>query len=60
MTKVMTFAGTRPELIRLSRVVSRLSETVDHIFVHTGQNWDQSLRDVFFTELGFAEPRLSV
>lgn len=56
MTKVMTFAGTRPELIRLSRVIDRLSSAVDHVLVHTGQNWDPLLRDVFFDELGLPEP----
>jgi UDP-N-acetylglucosamine 2-epimerase (non-hydrolysing) len=56
MTKVLTFAGTRPELIRLSRVIDRLAATLDHKLVHTGQNWDPLLRDVFFTELGLPEP----
>src|SRR5690348_3852528 len=52
----MTFVGTRPELIRLSRVVSRLAQTVDHVLVHTGQNWDPALRDVFFTDLDLPRP----
>ncbi|MCH7230589.1 UDP-N-acetylglucosamine 2-epimerase (non-hydrolyzing) [Glycomyces sp. L485] len=56
MTKVLTFAGTRPELIRLSRVIDRLSTTLDHVLVHTGQNWDPGLRDVFFAELGLPAP----
>jgi UDP-N-acetylglucosamine 2-epimerase (non-hydrolysing) len=56
MTKVLTFAGTRPELIRLSRVIDRLAATLDHKLVHTGQNWDPRLRDVFFAELGLPEP----
>jgi UDP-N-acetylglucosamine 2-epimerase (non-hydrolysing) len=50
--KVVTVVGTRPELIRLSRVVARLDDEVDHVLVHTGQNWDPRLRDVFFSELG--------
>jgi UDP-N-acetylglucosamine 2-epimerase (non-hydrolysing) len=56
VTKVMTFAGTRPELIRLSRVISRLSRTVDHVLVHTGQNHDRLLREVFFEDLDIAPP----
>ncbi|WP_030144593.1 non-hydrolyzing UDP-N-acetylglucosamine 2-epimerase [Glycomyces sp. NRRL B-16210] len=56
MTKVLTFTGTRPELIRLSRVIDRLAQTLDHVLVHTGQNWDPRLRDVFLAELGLPEP----
>ncbi|WP_422739394.1 non-hydrolyzing UDP-N-acetylglucosamine 2-epimerase [Micromonospora sp. WMMD729] len=56
MTRVMTVVGTRPEIIRLSRVLSRLDDTVDHTLVHTGQNWDTTLSDVFFTELRLREP----
>ncbi|WP_199516378.1 non-hydrolyzing UDP-N-acetylglucosamine 2-epimerase [Nucisporomicrobium flavum] len=56
MTKVMTVVGTRPEIIRLSRVISRLDETVDHVLVHTGQNWDHMLSDVFFEELELRKP----
>ncbi|MFG2057320.1 non-hydrolyzing UDP-N-acetylglucosamine 2-epimerase [Micromonospora sp. NPDC048930] len=56
MTRVMTVVGTRPEIIRLSRVLDRLDRTVDHVLVHTGQNWDRSLSDVFFTELRLREP----
>jgi UDP-N-acetylglucosamine 2-epimerase (non-hydrolysing) len=56
VTKVMTFVGTRPELIRLSRVIARLSTTVDHVLVHTGQNAGYALRDVFFADLGLPEP----
>ena len=52
MTKVMTVVGTRPEIIRLSRVMARLDETVDHFLVHTGQNYDYALGDIFFEELG--------
>ena len=52
----MTFAGTRPELIRLSRVISRLARTVDHVLVHTGQNHDRSLREVFFADLQLPRP----
>jgi len=56
MTRVMTVVGTRPEIIRLSRVISRLDETVDHVLVHTGQNYDTMLSDIFFTELGLRKP----
>ncbi|BCJ54227.1 UDP-N-acetyl glucosamine 2-epimerase [Actinoplanes sp. NBRC 14428] len=56
MTKVMTVVGTRPEIIRLSRVISRLDQTVDHVLVHTGQNWDHMLSDVFFDELELRKP----
>jgi UDP-N-acetylglucosamine 2-epimerase (non-hydrolysing) len=56
MTKVMTIAGTRPELIRLSRVIHRLETTVDHVLVHTGQNYDYSLNEVFFHDLGLRRP----
>ncbi|CCH17336.1 non-hydrolyzing UDP-N-acetylglucosamine 2-epimerase [Micromonospora lupini] len=56
MTRVMTVVGTRPEIIRLSRVLARLDETVEHVLVHTGQNWDSSLSDVFFSELRLREP----
>ena len=56
MTKVMTLVGTRPELIRLSRVIARLNATVDHVLVHTGQNAGYALRDVFFNDLGLPKP----
>ena len=56
MLKVMTIVGTRPELIRLSRVVARLDATVDHVLVHTGQNYDFTLNEVFFQALGIRKP----
>jgi UDP-N-acetylglucosamine 2-epimerase len=56
MTRVMTVVGTRPEIIRLSRVISRLDETLDHVLIHTGQNWDHMLSDVFFDELELRKP----
>jgi UDP-N-acetylglucosamine 2-epimerase len=56
MTRVMTVVGTRPEIIRLSRVLDRLDRTVDHVLVHTGQNWDPALSDVFFTDLALRAP----
>ena len=54
--KVMTVVGTRPELIRLSRVIARLDEFFDHVLVHTGQNFDYELNQVFFDELGIRPP----
>ncbi|MFG1887926.1 non-hydrolyzing UDP-N-acetylglucosamine 2-epimerase [Micromonospora sp. NPDC049051] len=56
MTRIMTVVGTRPEIIRLSRVIARLDDTVDHLLVHTGQNWDSTLSDVFFKELRLRDP----
>lgn len=52
----MTVVGTRPELIRLSRVVARLDATVEHVLVHTGQNYDYTLNGVFFEDLGIRRP----
>lgn len=54
--KVMTVVGTRPEVIRLSRVMARLDESLDHVLVHTGQNWDYRLKGIFFDELGLRPP----
>src|SRR5690554_1568374 len=54
--KVMTILGTRPEIIRLSRVMAALDQVVDHKIVHTGQNYDHELNDVFFEELGVRRP----
>jgi len=54
--KVMTVVGTRPEIIRLSRVISKLDEETDHVLVHTGQNYDYELSGVFFDELGIKKP----
>jgi len=56
--KVLTVVGTRPEIIRLSRVILKLDETesVEHILVHTGQNYDYELNEVFFKDLGLRKP----
>lgn len=56
--KVLTVVGTRPEIIRLSRVLLKLDETpsIDHILVHTGQNYDYELNEVFFKDLGLRKP----
>jgi UDP-N-acetylglucosamine 2-epimerase len=53
---IVTVVGTRPEIIRLSRVIAKLDETVNHIFVHTGQNYDPKLNDIFFEELKIRKP----
>jgi UDP-N-acetylglucosamine 2-epimerase (non-hydrolysing) len=56
--KVMTVVGTRPEIIRLSRVVAKLDQYCDHLLVHTGQNYDTELNDVFFRDLEIRAPDL--
>src|SRR5947209_4519541 len=55
--KVVTILGTRPEIIRLSRIIERLDELADsHVLIHTGQNFSPSLSDVFFDQLGTRKP----
>lgn len=54
--KVMTILGTRPEIIRLSAVIKCCDRYFDHVLVHTGQNWDYTLNQVFFEDLGLREP----
>lgn len=54
--KVMTIVGTRPEIIRLSETIKACDKYFNHILVHTGQNWDYTLNQVFFEELGLREP----
>ena len=54
--KVMTVLGTRPEIIRLSACLKKCDRYFQHILVHTGQNWDYSLNEVFFKELGLRQP----
>ena len=56
MLKVVTVVGTRPEIIRLSRVMAKLDEHCDHILVHTGQNYDYELNEIFFQDLGIRKP----
>lgn len=55
-TKVMTIVGTRPEIIKLSRIIAELDKIVNHILVHTGQNYDFELNEVFFKDLGVRKP----
>jgi len=54
--KVVTVVGTRPEIIRLSRVMARLDEHCEHTIVHTGQNYDYELNQIFFDDLGIRKP----
>lgn len=54
--RVMTVLGTRPEIIRLSRVIAKLDEFCDHTIVHTGQNYDFELNEIFFQDLGVRKP----
>jgi UDP-N-acetylglucosamine 2-epimerase (non-hydrolysing) len=54
--KVMTVLGTRPEIIRLSRIIEKLDRLCEHVLVHTGQNFDPNLNDIFFRELGVRQP----
>ncbi|RDL44051.1 UDP-N-acetylglucosamine 2-epimerase (non-hydrolyzing) [Marinomonas piezotolerans] len=54
--KVMSVVGTRPEIIRLSRVMAKLDEHCEHILVHTGQNYDYELNEIFFQDLGIRKP----
>ncbi|MBK3394416.1 UDP-N-acetylglucosamine 2-epimerase (non-hydrolyzing) [Psychrobacter sp. M9-54-1] len=54
--KLMTVVGTRPEIIRLARVMQACDKYFDHIIVHTGQNYDYELNEIFFTDLGIRKP----
>lgn len=54
--KLMTIIGTRPEIIRLSEVIKKCDLYFEHILVHTGQNYDYSLNQIFFEDLGLREP----
>ncbi len=54
--KLMTILGTRPEIIRLSLIIEKLDRLCDHVLIHTGQNYDYNLNDVFFQQLGVREP----
>jgi UDP-N-acetyl-L-fucosamine synthase len=58
--KVMTIVGTRPEVIKLSRVIAELDKHVDHVLVHTGQNYDKQLKDVFFEEMKIRRPDIQL
>ena len=54
--KVVTIVGTRPEIIRLARVIAALESHTDHVLVHTGQNYDYELNEVFFEDLDLRRP----
>ena len=54
--KVLTLVGTRPELIKLSRVIAELDRRTRHVLAHTGQNYDYELNGIFFRELGIRRP----
>src|SRR5664279_2436173 len=54
--RVATIVGTRPEIIRLSRVMARLDEYMDHVLIHTGQNYDYELNEIFFSDLDIRRP----
>ena len=54
--KVMTVVGTRPEIIKLSQIIKKLDKQFDHTLVHTGQNYDYELNEIFFKELKLRKP----
>lgn len=54
--KVMSIVGTRPELIKMSEIIKKLDKHTDHIFVHTGQNYDYELNEIFYEDLGLRHP----
>lgn len=54
--KLMTIVGTRPEIIKLSEIIKKCDKYFEHILVHTGQNYDYALNEVFFKELGLKAP----
>ena len=56
--KVMTIVGTRPEIIKLSCVIEELDKYTEHILVHTGQNYDYELNEIFFTGMGIRKPNI--
>ena len=58
--KLMTIIGTRPEIIRLSAVIKKADTYFDHVLVHTGQNWDYKLNEVFFEYLQLREPEFYI
>ena len=55
-TKIVTIVGTRPEIIKLSRVIDELDRVSNHILIHTGQNYDYELNEVFFKDLKIRKP----
>jgi UDP-N-acetylglucosamine 2-epimerase (non-hydrolysing) len=59
MLKVMTIVGTRPELIKMSRVIAELDKHTKHVLVHTGQNYDYELNQIFFDDLQIDTKKIS-
>ena len=58
--KLMTIVGTRPEIIKLSEIIKKCDKYFEHILVHTGQNWDYTLNDIFFKDLGLRKPNYNL
>ena len=58
--KILTILGTRPEIIRLSRIIPKLDKISNHFVLHTGQNYDPTLNDIFFSELGIKKPDFTI
>jgi len=58
--KVMTILGTRPEIIKMSEIIKKLDKYTDHVFVHTGQNYDRELGDIFYSDLGLRTPDIQL
>jgi UDP-N-acetylglucosamine 2-epimerase (non-hydrolysing) len=56
--KIMTILGTRPEIIRLSRIIEKLDDLCEHVLVHTGQNYDPNLNEIFFQQMGVRAPNV--
>jgi len=56
MIKILTLIGTRPEIIKLSRVINELDKYTNQVIVHTGQNYDYELNDIFFNQLKIRKP----
>lgn len=56
LMKILTVLGTRPEIIRLSLIIQKLDALCDHVLVHTGQNFDPNLNDIFFKQLSIRTP----
>ena len=55
-TKVMTIVGTRPKIIKLSQIIKVLDDNLDNVLVHTGQNYDYELNEIFFKDLSIRKP----
>jgi len=58
--KLVTVVGTRPEVIRLSRTINFLDKNIDHVLVHTGQNYNYELNQIFFKDLNLKKPKYNI